>query len=410
MRVPTQQDVCLATEICVAEKDGRECPWYAVYSRVLRDYIFRSGDGGQHICTINPQYSLVATFDSGHSIETDLLAERKTAQSQVATPEHLSDQLSFRTISHVAEHDSVQTDLPSTPKQVSVTDFPRTPGYHGCKYVPGSSSPLTPISSGESIPFPRPRYLPEPFTSPTPAGRNPVGNPQTTRRSDRIAQQGSVLYSQSTPSTTGPVTPQRVPDNIWKSTRVPDFVVALNKLPNIPTFPMIFDKNIHITSRTILIVEIKPDNQYGRTPWERLWHSQVREQAEHTFAADDKLEYLGILMAFGRHWAYAVAPRLPFESQTASERRDNTYIPSPNRPPELMDESSVELFTQPPPPDSDPLELYTTPFDKCNPRTITRTREWYFDEFQLLDSEGKSQKRFEDVLQDLRERNQDMWQ
>lgn len=64
---------CLAVEICIAETDARECPWYAVYSCVLRDYTFRNGDGGQHIYSVIPQYSLVVNFDSGHSIKTVLL-------------------------------------------------------------------------------------------------------------------------------------------------------------------------------------------------------------------------------------------------------------------------------------------------------------------------------------------------
>lgn len=83
MHVQTQQDLYLATEICVAEKDGRECPWYAVYSRVLWDYIFWDGGGGQHLYTILPQYSLVATFDTGHSTETNRLAGGITAKTRL---------------------------------------------------------------------------------------------------------------------------------------------------------------------------------------------------------------------------------------------------------------------------------------------------------------------------------------
>lgn len=407
MHVQTQQDLYLATEICVAEKDGRECPWYAVYSRVLWDYIFWDGGGGQHLYTILPQYSLVATFDTGHSTETNRLAGGITAEDQAVTPQNLSHQPNHQLLSRVAEHD-VGIGPPTTPKNITVTDFPRTPGYHGPKGIPGSDSPLTPISSGESVPFSGPRYLPGP-TSPTPAGRKSAGDPKTVRQSERISRQKPASYDQPTPSTTDPVTPQRVSNNTWKSTRVPDFVVALRKLPNISTFPMIFNNEIHITSRTILIVEIKPDNQ--RNSWQRLWYSQVRAQAQHAFAADDKLEYLGIIMAVGRHWVYAVAPRLPPETQTDSERRDKTYIPSPDRPSQLrVDGAFIELFTQPTPPDLDPLELYTTPFDKCNPRTITTTGELCFEESHLLDSKREFQKRLEAVLQDLRERNQDMWQ
>jgi len=398
VHVPIQEDLCLATEICVAEKDGRECPWYGAYSRVLRDYIFRSGGDGQRIYTIIPQYSLVATLDSGHSIETDLMTAGITTQVQAVTPQNPSHQPSVPPISPVAG-----VELPSTPKRVSVTDIPRTPGYHGRKYIPSSDSPLTSLSSGESASFSGPRYLPG-LTSPTPAGRKHTDAPEDVRRSERIAKNLPVSYNQPTPSTTGPVTPQRTQDSIWKSTRIPDFVVSLYKIPTITTFPMVFNNEIYITGRTVLIVEIKPD--YNMIDWERLWFSQVRAQAQHAFAADEKLLYLGIIMARGRRWVYAVCPRLPLETQTASERRDKTYVPSPNPSLELKpNETSGELFMQP---TETSRELYTTPLDKCNPHTQYTTGRWYFDESYLLDPDGKSQKYFNEVLQDLRQRNEDM--
>ncbi|KAG0696726.1 hypothetical protein DFH29DRAFT_1004322 [Suillus ampliporus] len=58
--------VIVALSIQAARADGRECPWYGVWAKVLQNYIFRGTDGLQTACTCIPQYSLVAAYDSGH--------------------------------------------------------------------------------------------------------------------------------------------------------------------------------------------------------------------------------------------------------------------------------------------------------------------------------------------------------
>ncbi|KAL4077422.1 hypothetical protein J3A83DRAFT_4185822 [Scleroderma citrinum] len=366
--------------------------------------MFSHSDSDQHIYIVIPQYSLVATFDSGHSIETDLLAAGRTTHDQAVPPQNPFLPNSQKFSYNLVEQDVNMEPLLTTPKQPPGIDLPRTPGYPGRKHTTGTDSPLTPMSSEQSLPLSWPRYLPE-LTSPTLAHRK-AANPEAVRRSERIAQKAPVSYNPPTPSPTGPVTPKHDPGN-WKSTRIPDFVVALYKLPDLPVFPMTFTNEIPITTRIVLIVEIKPNVPWNPTQFQRLWSTQVRAQAQHAFAADENWNFSV------SSWHMAVVGSMLF-TVTDSERCDETYIPSPDLPSEWeSDDPPVMPFVQSKNTISiswKSMELYTTPLDKCNPRPQTEFGPGYFDELLLLDPEGRSQKCLEENLQDLRQRNEDMWQ
>jgi len=71
MVVLDMRDFSLALSIRAAQADGRECPWYGVWAKVLQNYIFHGADGSQTACTCIPQFSLVAAYDSGRSPETN---------------------------------------------------------------------------------------------------------------------------------------------------------------------------------------------------------------------------------------------------------------------------------------------------------------------------------------------------
>ena len=136
------QHFTLAAEICVAEQDGRECSWYAVYNRILKDFIFTSCDGEQCICSITPQYSLVAKYDTGHSLEMDaieacvarvnapLLHLPQPTISQPASPQHPPDVIMGSPTNH---DDLVWLVVPHIPVNPAQWD---------------SNSPLSSISSG----------------------------------------------------------------------------------------------------------------------------------------------------------------------------------------------------------------------------------------------------------------------
>ncbi|KAG1879454.1 hypothetical protein C8R48DRAFT_668290 [Suillus tomentosus] len=67
MSIRNECDFSLALSIRAAEADTRECPWYGVWAKVLQNYMFAGADASRTSCTCVPQYSLIASHDSGRS-------------------------------------------------------------------------------------------------------------------------------------------------------------------------------------------------------------------------------------------------------------------------------------------------------------------------------------------------------
>lgn len=122
-------------------KPMEESPWYGVWAKVLQNYIFHDADGFQTACTCIPQYSLVASYDSGNSPETN------TSDSPLESPRSLSD-----------------IDMDSPPSDISAGSLP--------SYIPkprfaphGSTSNFSPRSL-EVFGGPLPTLTPSPQPSP----------------------------------------------------------------------------------------------------------------------------------------------------------------------------------------------------------------------------------------------------
>ena len=454
MREP--RDFSLAMEIYLAERDGRECPWYAVYNRVLRDYIFMNPDGEQCICTVIPQYSLVAEYDAGHSAETDkieveprpvynarlfLQSPAKPTLPRPHSDVHMSSpgvhqdstvQPSARTPFNPTHRDA---DSPlsfivasgPTPTGGCLNDHtaplqPRTPvsSRHW-----DTDSPLSPLSSGGS-PFVLRSYasrtLPLPI-SPTLAVHRKT---EEFRRSDRLKSRPALPVQCL--SSEIPITPPKVNKVAsTKSTRIPDFIGALFTLPAPRPLTTEFPKQFSITEfgdvimRTILIVEIKSEQRSLDNNWERVWERQVKDQARHAFHFHTDLDRLGVIMAFGRRWIYINVKRPLPDGLTESQRRDLDYIPSPQSD---WQDTSSDIFmdvgqdlprnledrhvTLPNEEDSTNSDM-----EMIAPRFLSSQYELppgrpYLESY-LLQPDGRSELFLEKISEDLQELNNDIW-
>ena len=448
----------LAAEIRVAEQDGRECSWYTVYNRILRDFIFTNCDGERSICSITPQYSLVAKYDTGHSPETDAIESRvapvnapllrppQPTISQPASSQHLPDVIMGSPTDH---DDSVRPTVPriaANPAQwngdsplssISSGTLPRamdrspsldhtnalqpqTPTFS--KTFDGDS-PLTPLPESWAAVVPRShasRIVPLPV-SPTPAERkfivSPPGVAKELRRSHRLIRGPPIPVQRSLSEI--PETPPRDKKAIvMKSTRIPDFIAALHVIPTPCPSPKAFPKEFvlgddeHITTRTILIVEIKSAPTYTPNIWRRIWNFQVNAQACHTFESHADLDCLGVIIAVGRRWIYVNVHRPPPDGLTHSQRRDPDYLPSPGDWSDTSSDATSEIV------ESSPLQQdLPVPFipsmDPVAPEFIRSQPNWSpeepYIESYLLDPKGQSELFFKQVLGDLRHHNQSIW-
>lgn len=451
MREP--RDFSLAMEIYLAERDGRECPWYAVYNRVLRDYIFMNTDGEQCICTVIPQYSLVAEYDTGHSAETDKIEveprpvddprpffqspaeptsprphsdvhmsppgvhQDSTVQPSARAPSHwdAASPLSFIASSPTPTDGCLNLDH-------SVLAQPRTPVSSRCW---DTDSPLSPLPSSGSPFVPRShasRTLPLPI-SPTLVARRTT---EEFRRSNRLKARPALMV-QRLPSEI-PITPPKFNKVAgMKSARIPDFIGALCTLPASRPLTTEFPKQFSATEfrdvimRTILIVEIKSGQWSLDNNWERAWERQVKDQARHAFHFHADLDRLGVIMAFGRRWIYINVKRPLLDGLTESQRLDLDYIPSPESDwqdtssdismdvgqdlPRNLEDRDVTLPDEEDPTNSD-MEMIA-------PRFLSSQYELppgrpYLESY-LLQPDGRSELFLEKILEDLKELNNDIW-
>ncbi|KAF9234446.1 hypothetical protein BU15DRAFT_79001 [Melanogaster broomeanus] len=73
--------------IAAALEDHREMKWYGVWDMALRDYLFHGCNTATMTCSIMPQYSLVATYDTYDKAKDDWEAYLENAEpGSVASP------------------------------------------------------------------------------------------------------------------------------------------------------------------------------------------------------------------------------------------------------------------------------------------------------------------------------------
>lgn len=402
MVVLNKRDFSLALSIRAAQADGRECPWYGVWAKVLQNYIFHDADGFQTACTCIPQYSLVAPYDSGSSPETN------TSDLPLESPRSLPD----------IEVDSPPSDI-SAGSLPSYLPKPRfTPNSFTSNLSPRSlevfGGPL-PTLTPSPQPSPQiPRILPaleSPATQHVNYLRARIQHASTNIIHARVdahplpqsltAQCLSNVIHLSTPSR--PRTGLSI-GRSCKSARVPDFVQVLERTQQL--YPATPDSVVH---RVIMIIEIKaePKDRYKSIDWSRLWKDQVGEQAAHAFDADPTLQYLGVIMAYGRRWVYCITRRPPPHTRTMSEKRDPTFRSFGSsetwESPEDSEDSSAtpEDFKV----DNPSLPLLEYPpfaFEVKGGETIVY-------DLYLLDPKQRSLQLFSKILEDMRNHNNDMW-
>ncbi|KAG0704000.1 hypothetical protein DFH29DRAFT_914021 [Suillus ampliporus] len=385
MVVLDMRDFSLALSIRAAQADGRECPWYGVWAKVLQNYIFRDADGSQTACTSIPQYSLVAAYDSGSSPETD------TSDSWSAASR-------------------------------SASDMDMSPGRPGSylpapRFVPHNSTPnfFNPRSH-ELFGGPLPTLTPSPQPQ-VPRFVSDLESP-TTQHVDRLRAHAKDAFtnasvgtrplpqsssSQTLPNVIPPSTPPRPTAGLStarlrRSVRVPDFVQVLERTQQ--QYPAIPEAVIR---RVIMTIEIKPEpkDHSKSIDWVGLWKEQVGEQVVHAFDADPTVQYLGVIMTYGCRWVYRIARRPPPDIRTMSERRDPTF-PSTGPPEPWSVDSRRE--------DWSPISKHTLPALECPPFVSdAKGGDSDMHEFHLLDAKRESLRVFREILRDLRYHNRDMW-
>ena len=444
------RDFSLAVLICVAEGDERECPWYTVFNRVLTDFIFVDCDGERCICSITPQYSLVAKYDTGHSPELDAIEECTVSAINAPLLHSPSSKTPSDVIMHSpTDHSDSAYAFPLTPfcsgqlnagsplspiagesphvMNPNLNDVdhnipiqPQTPIR--AKFFDGDS-PLTPLSESGTAAATASHFLPTVSVpvSPTPPTRKstvqPPAVPSELRRSVRQTR-GPVFPVQRTPSEIPETPPKDRKSLIRKSTRIPDFIAALHQIPTscppakaFPTEFEVLGNDRKITTRTILIVEIKSALSYRADTWNRIWQSQVQAQARHTFKSHTDLDCLGVIIAVGRRWVYFNVHRPPPDGLTYSQKRDPDYMP----PSEDWSDTSSDVTSDivdssqncdVPGQIGSPLVPSAPEFISSHPKYVP----WRaYIESCLLDKEGQSESFFGEVLKDLRKHNQSIW-
>jgi hypothetical protein len=159
-----------------------------------------------------------------------------------------------------------------------------------------------------------------------------------------------------------------------------------------------------------MIIEIKaePKDRYKSIDWSRLWKDQVGEQAAHAFDADPTLQYLGVIMAYGRRWVYCITRRPPLHTRTMSEKRDPTFqsIGSSEtwESPEDSEDSNAILG------DFDLVDNPSLPLLEYPPFVFeVKGGETIVGDLYLLDLKQRSLRPFSKILEDMRNHNNDMW-
>ncbi|KAL4078925.1 hypothetical protein V8B97DRAFT_1865372 [Scleroderma yunnanense] len=448
------RDFPLAVEIRAAERDKRECPLYTVYNRILRDFIFNDCDGEQCICSITPQYSLIAEYDTGHSLEKDDIeasAPRIRAPlllpppsfSQPVSPQPSSDvSMSSPTdrndsvwlLPYVPVHpgpcdmgsplSSISSSSPTMDPSFSlVYDVQAQPQTPTVVSTWDTNSPLSPLPSSVTAAVPHShatRMVPLP-TSPTPeekkSATHSLGLTRELRRSLRRTS-GPLFPAQSTPPEIPETPPRDKKVIIRKSTRIPDFIGVLHAIrmprPSVEALSkeFVLPDDLHIAMRTILIVEIKSGVVYAPNVWQRTWEMQVKGQALHAFGSHPDLDCLGVIIAVGRRWIYVNVNRPLPDGLTHSQRCDPDYIPSPDVWSDKSSDASSEIAEISPLAQSVP-DLSTPSMEMVAPKFISNQPnhppEQPYIESLLLDSAGQSELFFKEILEDLRKHNQDIW-
>lgn len=378
MVIRDQRDLSLALSIQAAQGDTRECPWYGVWSKVLERYIFREADGSRTACTCVPQYSLVASHDSGR-----LPQSGNSSWSDMGT---LSPDRRLITPG------SPLPGPPSMPHNPTPDFSPQSQAIFGGPPPLLTPSPLLSVNS---------RYILQP--------ESPIAQ-RVTRLQARHAKDASNLpvstrpLPQSSSSSSYqipsdgilPTTPRRQTTSFSDaSSRIPDFVQILEHAQQ----PFLVVPG-HVIRRVIMIVEIKPELRAGSGfHWESIWEEQVQDQVLHAFEADRTLKYLGVIIAAGRRWVYGTVARGPLIPRTMSEKRDPTF-PSTRPPVPSSDDSMVEEWPE--------IRSFIPSLQRPNFVPKAKKGETGMYEFNLLDAKGESLRAFEEILNDLRRNNSDI--
>ncbi|KAG1877479.1 hypothetical protein F4604DRAFT_623094 [Suillus subluteus] len=379
MIVRDQRDFSLALSIQAAQGDTRECPWYGVWAKVLQNYIFYEADGLRTACTCVPQYSLVASHDSGR-----LPQSGNSSWSDISMGSPSPDR-------HLITPGSPLPGPPSIPHNPTPDFSPRSQEIFG--------GPLPPLTHSGTFLSALPRHVPYP-DSPTiqhvtrmQARR--VGDVSNLPNSTRPLPQSSSSSYQYPSDGIVPTTPPRLTTRLSDASfRIPDFVQILEHARQ--PYPVVPGRVIR---RVIMIVEIKSELRAGKEfPWESIWKDQVQEQVLHAFEADRTVKYLGVIIAAGRRWVYGTASRGELKPRTMSEKRDPTF-PSTGPPVPSSDDSMVEEW---------PETQRLVPSLNV-PDFLLQAKGGHPNVMDLLDARGESLRAFEGILNDLRHHNSDIW-
>ncbi|KAG2033609.1 hypothetical protein BDR03DRAFT_984896 [Suillus americanus] len=375
MVIRDQRDFSLALSIQAAQGDTRECPWYGVWAKVLQNYIFCGADESQTACTCVPQFSLVASHDSGR-----LPQSGNSGWSDIVMGSPSSDR-------HSMTPGSPLPRPPSVPHTPTPHFSPRSQDIFGGPLPPLTPSPL--LSS-----FPRHLSSPDSPTTQHVAriqARRAMGVSNLPASTCPLPQSSSSSYQYPSDGIFAKTPPRPTTTSSNASSRIPDFVQILEHAQQ--PFPVVPS---HVIRRVIMTVEIKPESHAGDIfDWESIWEDQVQEQADRT------LKYLGVIIAAGRRWVYGTVDRGELVPRTMSEKRDPTF--SSTGPPVPSSDDSME---------EEWPEIQRFVPSLSFPDFLPQVKDAHPNamyEFNLMDAGGESLRAFEEILNDLRYHNRDIW-
>ncbi|KAG2119169.1 uncharacterized protein F5147DRAFT_757501 [Suillus discolor] len=375
MVVRDSQDFSLALSIQAAQADRRECPWYGVWSKVLERYIFRNADASQTACTCVPQYSLVASHDSGRSPQSG-----SSGWSDIVMGSPSPDR-------HSMTPGSPLPGPPSVPYNHIPGFSPDSQAIFGGPLPPLTPSPLH-SGSLRHVPYPESPIAQRVTRLQARHAKDAFNVPVRTRPLPQSSSPYQIPLG-GIPPTTPPRQTTGLSDASFK---IPDFVQILEHAQQ--PFPVVPG---HVIRRVIMIVEIKAPRPDDRFQWESIWEEQVQEQVLHAFEADRTLKYLGVIIAAGRRWVYSTVDRGELVSRTMSEIRDptfrNTTPPVPSSDASVVDEKEVHRFLP-------SLNI---------PDFLPKAEDGTLYQFDLLDARGDSLRAFQEIVKDLRRKNSDIW-
>ncbi|KAG1896477.1 uncharacterized protein F5891DRAFT_983472 [Suillus fuscotomentosus] len=372
MSIRNERDFSLALSIRAAQADTRECPWYGVWAKVLQNYMFAGADASRTSCTCIPQYSLIASHDSGRSPPN---GGSGRSDSDISMGSHSSDR-------HLMTPGGPLPGPPPVPYNPTPNFSPQSQAIFGGPLPPLTPSPVYPDFRRRE---PSPDSPTTQHVTRMQARRavNVSNNPVSAYPLPQYSSSSSYPYPYPSDGTF-PITPPRPTTTFSNaSTRIPYFVQMLEHAQQ--PFPVIPS---HVIRRVIMIVEIKPQSYAvpgGVFKWETIWKDQVQEQVLHAFEADRTLKYLGVLIAAGRRWVYSTVNRGKLVSRTMSEMRDPTWrgtgpqVPSSDN--SVVEEGDVQPV----------LPSWNIP------DFLPKAENGTLYQFDLLDARGDSLRAFQEI-------------